>query len=191
MKNLVTALIAVVCIVAGGVVGHFLKGMLGGSEAAAASSPAQIALEAETKAKTSAKGGNGHGGKDAAKAQGGGHAGDAYGSGSSGSTTYYKFSREFVVPVLRGGRVKSLVILNINLEVDQKISGDLFSLDPKLRDNIMTTLITLSNDGHTFETITDVESYETVRSMILMNLKNVVPEGVQNVLILDMAKQDV
>lgn len=189
MKHLVTALIAVVCIVAGGVVGHFLKGMTGGgSQTAEAASPADTARAAEAKAQKGGKAAESQGSKGKAKQSGSGkdHAGSA-----SENTTYYKFSREFVVPILRDGRVKGLVILNINLEVDQKISSDLFSLDPKLRDNIMTTLVTLSNDGHTFETITDVESYETIRSMILMNLKNVVPEGVRNVLILDMAKQEV
>ncbi len=54
----------------------------------------------------------------------------------------------------------------------------------------MTTLIGLSSDGTTFESITNVESYETIRAMVLMNLKNVVSSGIQNVLILDMGKQD-
>ena len=43
----------------------------------------------------------------------------------------------------------------------------------------------------TFELMTDVDSYETMRSTILMNLQSVVATGVENVLILDMAKQDV
>jgi len=87
-------------------------------------------------------------------------------------------------------KVESLVILNINLEADSSISQKLFSMEPKIRDNIMTTLIELSNDDRTFENITDVESYETIRAMVLMNLQKAVPTGIQNVLIVDIAQQD-
>ncbi|MCR9080582.1 MAG: hypothetical protein NXH78_15915 [Hyphomonadaceae bacterium] len=109
---------------------------------------------------------------------------------SSGSSAYYKFSREFVVPIMRGGQVTSLVILHISLETDSSTSEKLFSEEPKLRDNIMTTLIGLSNDGRTLEEPTNINNYETIRSMILMNLKDSIDDGIQNVLIVDMAKQN-
>jgi flagellar basal body-associated protein FliL len=109
---------------------------------------------------------------------------------SSGNSSYYKFSREFVVPIMRGGQVNSLVILHISLETDSSTSERLFSEEPKLRDNIMTTLIALSNDGRTLEQPTDINNYETIRSMILMNLKDSIDDGIQNVLIVDMAKQN-
>lgn len=116
---------------------------------------------------------------------------DGHGSkASSGSSAYYKFSREFVVPIMRGGQVTSLVILHISLETDSATSEKLFSEEPKLRDNIMTTLIGLSNDGRTLEEPTNISNYETIRSMILMNLKDSIDDGIQNVLIVDMAKQN-
>ena len=54
----------------------------------------------------------------------------------------------------------------------------------------MTTLVGLSTDGRTLEDPTNTESYETIRSVVLMNLQSVVSSGIENVLILDMAKQD-
>ena len=54
----------------------------------------------------------------------------------------------------------------------------------------MTTLIKLSSGGRTLYSITEVENYETLRSTILANLRNEVPHGIHNVLILDMARQD-
>ena len=45
---------------------------------------------------------------------------------SSGSSAYYKFSREFVVPIMRGGQVTSLVILH-SLETDSSTSEKMFS----------------------------------------------------------------
>lgn len=187
MKHIITALIAIACIVAGGVGGHFLR--------SASAKPAGEAHATEKAEK-------GHGkekadshekpekadshGKDAKSK--GGHGKEAAGSPQ---IIYYKFTREFVVPVIRNNHVDSLVILHLSLEADSSISQKLFEMEPKLRDNIMTTLITISNDGRTFETLTDVESYESMRSMILMNLKTVVSTGIHNVLIMDMARQDV
>lgn len=110
--------------------------------------------------------------------------------GKASDVVYFKFTREFVVPIMHDRKVSSLVILNINLEADADISSTLFSMEPKIRDNIMTTLIELSNDGKTFDNITDVESYETIRAMVLMNLQKAVPTGIENILIVDIAQQD-
>lgn len=49
--------------------------------------------------------------------------------------------------MIEDDRVQSLVILNLNLEVDTSISQELFSKEPVLRDNIMTTLVKLSSGG--------------------------------------------
>lgn len=118
------------------------------------------------------------------------HAGEAADYGYADDSIFYKFSREFVVPVLKDGKVASLIILNIQIEADESSSQDLFQKDPKLRDNIMTTLIELSGDGRTFVKLTDVQTYESLRAIMLDNLRSVVPNGLRNVLIVDVAKQD-
>lgn len=181
MKQLIPAIIAGVFILAGGAGGFFVKDMLSAKPAAA--SDEHVADE----------GGDGHGKKaDSEKKKddkhGGGHgASDA----KSGELTYYKFSREFVVPVVSNKRVDSLVILNLNLEVDSAVADKLYAIDPKLRDNIMTTLVSLSNEGEAMVSITDPANYELIRSTVLENLRVLVPEGLENVLILDMAKQHI
>ncbi|WP_291205225.1 hypothetical protein [Hyphomonas sp.] len=192
MKNIITAIIAIACIVAGGVGGHFLRSM-GSSEPKAEKhgeekSEGGHAEKKDDHAKPEKKAD-----KKEAKADGHGKSGgDGHGAegGASGGVIYFKFSREFVVPVVSQGRVTSLVIINLNLEADADMSQKLFEMEPKLRDNIMTTLITISNDGKTFESMTDVENYESIRSMVMMNLKSVMSTGIHNVLIVDLAKQD-
>lgn len=188
MKNIITAIIAIACIVAGGVGGHFIRSM--GSSAPKAEKHGEEKSDAghgekkDDHAKPEKKAD-----KKEAKADGHGKS-DKDGHGAGGGVIYFKFSREFVVPVVSQGRVTSLVILNLNLEADANMSQKLFEMEPKLRDNIMTTLITISNDGKTFESMTDVENYESIRSMVMMNLKSVMSTGVHNVLIVDLAKQD-
>ena len=178
LKSIVAAVVAVVCVVLGAIAGHALK------------SPASAGASHDLAAATASSHGepSGHGEKPAAKKDKSGHGGGD--TAAPGQTEYFKFSREFVVPVMRQGRVSSLVILNINLEIDSRKSHDLFSIEPKLRDNIMTTLVALSNDGSKLEAITEVGNYETVRALILLNLGDVVSEGIENVLILDVARQD-
>lgn len=186
MKKLLTPILLIVGIFAGSFGANFLKG-----------SPAEPpAAESEEYGEDgSAKGDDAKGDKKKDKKKEGKSKkeNDGYGSEGEGGVAYFKFSREFIIPLMEGRELESLVILNINLEVDASVSATLFSQEPKLRDNVMTTLIELSNDGRTLETIASVESYETIRSMVLKNLKEkeVSGEGILNVLIVDVGKQDV
>jgi flagellar protein FliL len=187
MKNIIAAVVVVVCIVIGGIGGSFLKSSSGASSGKAdhATKDAHGAKEEK----------GGHGAEAPAKDDHGkkGSQGkkDSHGDAASSSgVEYFKFSREFVVPIMRESRVESLVILNINLEVDASEIQRLFSMEPKIRDNIMTTLIELSNDGATLDSIATLKNYESIRSTVLLNLQTILPEGIRNVLIVDMAKQD-
>lgn len=176
MKNIISAIIVIVCIIVGGIGGNFLKNGAGAPSGTAdhTSVPKEKSHAAE---KTKE-----HGSEPAETK-------DSHGNPTAGAVDYFKFTREFVVPVMRESRVESLVILNINLEVDSRVSSKLFAMEPKIRDNIMTTLIELSNDGSTLEAIANLENYESIRATVLMNLQRIVPEGIRNVLIVDMAKQ--
>lgn len=175
MKLVITSVVAVIFIALGSFAGVVLK----------PAAPAAAASDAAAKDEYAGDTKDGYGDKKSAPK------GDQYGkSGNSGDSAYYKFSREFVVPIMRGGQVKSLVILHISLETDSSTADSLFTEEPKLRDNIMTTLIELSNDGRTLEELTNVNNYETIRAMILMNLNDAISDGIRNVLIGDVAKQD-
>jgi flagellar basal body-associated protein FliL len=194
MKNIIAAIIVIVCIVAGGVGGNFLRSMSSGpsDHAEKAEKPAKDAHGEKKDDGHGEKKKDDHGKKPEKEKKKDSHGSDSHGGESAESEVYYfKFTREFVVPIIREGRVHSLIILNLNLEADGSIASNLQSMEPKLRDNIMTSLITLSNDGTTFESITSVENYELIRSTVMDNLQSVVASGINNVLIVDMAKQDI
>lgn len=176
MKLVITSVVAIIFVALGSFAGVALK--------------PSVEVAAAPSGEASESGGDEYadGKKDSKKST---KKGDKYDkSESAGDSAYYKFSREFVVPIMRGGQVESLVILHISLETDAETSAVLFSEEPKLRDNIMTTLIELSNDGRTLIELTNVNNYETIRAMILMNLKDSISDGIRNVLIVDVAKQD-
>ena len=190
MKAIINGVVAIICVVLGAGGAHFLKSTGGGSKGDTGHH--QVSDDSHGGGHDDHKSGgghssSGHGGGDS-HARGKDHGGGGY--GGSNNPTYFKFSREFIVPHVENGRINSLVILNISLEIDSSVSDKVFQLEPAMRDNIMTTLIELSNDGRTFQSLTTVESYETLRATVKSRLTRVIPEGVDNVLILDIAQQD-
>ena len=178
MKKILTPILLIVGIFAGSAGANFLK-----APAAEKASEEKHDGDSEKAGKDGSKEKSDKKSSKKDSSKGGGY--------GESETSYFKFSREFVIPLMRDNQVESLVILNLNLEIDSSESGSLFSKEPKLRDNIMSSLIELSNDGSTLDNFSQVESYETIRSVVLENLKRDLGAGILNVLILDMAKQQV
>ena len=119
MKLILTSIVAIIFIALGSFAGVMLK--TPSSAAAAGAEKAESEGDYADKKDDKKKDDKGGDKKDAKKD-------DKYAkSGGSGSTEYYKFSREFVVPVMRNDQVKSLVILHINLEASSSTVEDLFS----------------------------------------------------------------
>ena len=103
---------------------------------------------------------------------------------------YLRFKRQFVVPVVGEQGVEALVILNIALELDDGMSEELFQHEPKFRDAFIRELLALSDSGLFEEKLTSTQSYETLRETLLAATKSVRQDGVKDVLILDLARQD-
>jgi len=192
IKNLVGGFIMVIFVIGGAIAADALKpgdkrffdnAAAGDKSAPAAEHGDQAdndAVEekaAEPEEKKSAK-------KDS---HGGGHGDEQQ---KSGSTAYYKFSRQFIVPVVNDNNVQSLVILDLNLEIDPSLGEDLYAMDPKLRDVIMTELIALSNEGRFARRMTDPSNYAEIRTRLLAAVQTIQEKGVRDVLILDLARQD-
>lgn len=169
MKNIITAIIAII----GAAGGTFAAKMLIPGSSAAESHAGEHG-DKDDHAKASKKK-DGHGKSDT----------------SGANTSFFNFSREFVVPLLSDGKVDSLVLINMSLEITPELSGKMFSMEPKLRDNIMSTLVGLSGDDETFRKLTTVRNYESIRSLVLANLQSSISKDIKAVLIMDIARQDI
>ncbi|MCI5047312.1 MAG: hypothetical protein MRY59_07405 [Aquisalinus sp.] len=115
--------------------------------------------------------------------------GGKYDAKPTSGNYYFDFSRQFVVPVMENGRVKSLVILDLNLEMDQSEADGMFSMEPKFRDALMRELLALSNDGYFSGQLTDPERYDDIQKALLRAARTVKDEII-SVLILDIARQE-
>jgi len=100
VKSLIKIVVLIVAVVGGGFAGSFVKNM-GGAEAS----------ESHAKSEKGEKDSHGKTKKDKKGDKKGDHGDDK----KSGSTSYLKFKRQFVVPVTEQGEIKSLLIMNLNL----------------------------------------------------------------------------
>jgi len=104
--------------------------------------------------------------------------------------SYLKFKRQFVVPILKGDEIEALVIMNLNFELGSDAPSNVYTYEPKLRDAIMRELLNLSDKGIFGEDFTTPQNYEILRSTLLEAGQQVVNEGIRDILILDIARQD-
>lgn len=126
-------------------------------------------------------------GKHAAEKKAGGH-GEADTDAAYG---FMKFSRQFVVPVIGEDGVRALVLLDINIEVPPAVTESVYSQEPKLRDALLASLLQLSNSGAFDQHILERANMELLRSELLRAARSVIGEDAQNVLILNIARQDI
>lgn len=103
---------------------------------------------------------------------------------------YVKLSNQFVVPVLEGGQVASMVILALSLEVTQGSSEPIYAREPKLRDAFLQVLFDHANAGGFKGSFTDGANLVLLRRALLEAAQSTVGAMVTDVLISDIARQD-
>ncbi|MFC6582172.1 flagellar basal body-associated protein FliL [Sulfitobacter aestuariivivens] len=65
----------------------------------------------------------------------------------SGAVEYVKLSNQFVVPIVKGGNVASLVVLALSMEVPAGLKETIYRHEPKLRDSFLQVLFDHANVG--------------------------------------------
>lgn len=185
MKKILFPILMILFVIGGAVAADFLKNSGGDSAAEDSHAPKKKNAKDDDqgKAKKDKK-------KKKSKEKGKDKDGKGKTSSRSGDVSYLKFKRQFVVPVMTQGKIDALVIMNLNLELSSEAPDNAYSLEPKLRDAITRELLALSNEGVFGANLTSAESYENVRRTLLSASKAVLPDGIQDLLILDIARQE-
>ncbi|MFC2952227.1 flagellar basal body-associated FliL family protein [Marinicaulis aureus] len=169
LQKLLPVIVIVIAGLVGGGGGFFAKSMMSGG-----GGDKEAAHEEDA---------DGHGKEK--KKKGGGH-----GEEDTGSTSYMKFSRQFVVPVVRRGKPKSMVILDINIEVDNSQGESVYSLEPRLRDAILTRLLALAGEDMLPQMLEDVDKMELMKAALLETSREIMGDAALNILILDLGIQN-
>jgi flagellar protein FliL len=103
---------------------------------------------------------------------------------------YVKLNNQFVVPVLTAGRVSSMVIMALSLEVTKGSSESIYTREPKLRDVFLQVMFDHANAGGFAGSFTDGSNLVLLRKALLEAAQGAVGEAVLDVLISDIARQD-
>lgn len=127
---------------------------------------------------------DGHGDKKAK-----GH-GDGDGYADAGATDFINFKRQFVVPVLKDNAVDALILINLGLEVPANKRDDMFRLEPRFRDAFIRELLQMSDDGYFDQELTSPDTYEILRETLSRAASDISEGGVNDILILDLSRQD-
>jgi hypothetical protein len=126
--------------------------------------------------------------KKKAGGKAGGKAGDKHGE-KAGEAAYFKFSRQFVAPIVSGGAPKAMIILDVMIELAPDADDAIYADEPKLRDAVLKALLVQSANGELPEMLTDPNLLEKTRAVVLANVREVIGEDARSVLLMDVGYQ--
>lgn len=103
---------------------------------------------------------------------------------------YIKLNNQFVIPVIEDGRVSSLVVLSLSLAMKSGDSAFVYEREPKLRDAFLEVMFEHANAGGFSGTFTATMNREILRKALLETAKKVLGPDADEVLIVEMMRQD-
>ncbi len=172
MRKLLPILLALIGLVLGAGAGFFLH-----------KPAAPEAGTGTTEAAPDAKGAPAAAAHDAAEPAGG-H-GEA-----AGSDDYVKLNNQFIVPIVKSGKVVSLIILSLSLQVTGGESAKVYAVEPKLRDAFLQVLFDHANAGGFGGNFIEGSKLQPLRDALLEAAGKVLGPMVTDVLITDIIRQD-
>lgn len=104
---------------------------------------------------------------------------------------YVKMSNQFVVPVVDKGKVSSLVVLSLSLEVPAGRQEFVYAREPKLRDGFLQVLFDHANIGGFEGSFTESGNLDVLRQSLRETARDLAGSDVLDVLIMDIVRQDV
>ncbi|MBF9035253.1 flagellar basal body-associated protein FliL [Rhodobacterales bacterium HKCCE2091] len=110
--------------------------------------------------------------------------------GSSEDLEYVRLNNQFVVPVVREGTVRSLVVMSLTVEVGSGVSETVFDREPRLRDAFLRVMFSHANAGGFDGSFTSPTSLNPLRSGLRDAARDVLGPSVNDVLIVDIVRQD-
>lgn len=119
-----------------------------------------------------------------------GHA-EKSGDAADDKAEFIKMSNQFVIPVIEGGRVTSLVIVSLSIETAAGQGEVIYTREPKLRDGLLQAMFDHANSGGFRGEFTDIAQMNGLRRALLEVAQSTLSRDlVRNVLITEIVRQD-
>lgn len=103
---------------------------------------------------------------------------------------YVKLNNQFVVPIVEGGHVASMVVMSLSLEMVAGNTESAYSREPKIRDVFLQVLFDHANTGGFRGSFTDGSNLVMLRRALKEKAVSVLGDIVTDVLITEIARQD-
>ena len=107
-----------------------------------------------------------------------------------GDVEYVRLNNQFLVPVMRHGSVRSLVVLSLTLEVRSGQSLTVFQHEPRLRDAFLRVMFAHANSGGFDGNFTSASAMMPLREGLREAAAEVLGDITADVLIVDIVRQD-
>ena len=130
-----------------------------------------------------------HGAASADHGAASGHGAESETEGEAGPE-YVKMTNQFVVPLIEGGKVGSMVILSLSVEVAAGHTSEVYSKEPKLRDSFLQVMFDHANSGGFDGPFTDSANMIALRRALLEIAQQTLGANALDVLITDIVRQD-
>ncbi len=104
---------------------------------------------------------------------------------------YVKLDKQFVVPVVRDGRVAALVVMSLSVELPPALAESVYEKEPKLRDSLLRVMFLHSNSGGFEGQFTGSEAMKDLRGSLREAAQEVLGKEVSDVLVTDILRQDI
>jgi flagellar protein FliL len=103
---------------------------------------------------------------------------------------FIDMERKFVVPLVRGNRVRSMVVVDLRLEVRASGENRALALKPKLRDAFLDVLYALAVGGAFDGDLYSNNIQDEMRARLLEAARQVLQDDASAVLIAELLRQD-
>ena len=115
---------------------------------------------------------------------------DHAGASTPEALEYVRMTNQFVIPLVEKGRIRSLVVMSLSLEVQHGQEEAVHDKEPKLRDSFLQILFDHANSGAFDGTFTESNILDRLRENLLAEAGQILPGIVSDVLITDIGRQD-
>ena len=111
--------------------------------------------------------------------------------GTGETPSYVRLQNQFVVPVVRGETVRSLVVMSLSLETEAGTSDQVYAIEPKLRDALLRVLFDHAHIGGFDGAFTESGRLSLLRVALLEAAQATLGSIVTDILITDIVRQEV
>jgi hypothetical protein len=109
-----------------------------------------------------------------------------------GELAYVPIEKPFVVPVFKGEKVVSMVVVSLSVEIGAESAPVVETVLPRMRDSFLKVMFRHANSGGFDGSFTSGQRMEDLKSALALAAREILPEApLGEILITEIARQDV